>query len=214
MFFPGVLRGRPGPRLATIHTSRPCRSLSSPWMLTALHSLARAAGSRVDRSAPAGTESDAVPSRFEEPSPVSGPRAFSGSGWRGLTPRWPRSLRLGSASGCNLARVIGRCKSDPATTPHSPRKASCGRHRGCAQPVARPDPQEAAQGARSTDGAGGRSARADRRASPQNESDAVPGRFEEPFPASGLGPSSGSGGAASHLGGLALCGSVPRLDAT
>ena len=32
MVFPGVLRGRPGPRLATIHTSRPRRSLSSPWM--------------------------------------------------------------------------------------------------------------------------------------------------------------------------------------
>jgi hypothetical protein len=34
MVFPGVLRGRPGPRLATIHTSQPRRSLSSPWMRT------------------------------------------------------------------------------------------------------------------------------------------------------------------------------------
>jgi hypothetical protein len=34
MVFPGVLRGRPGPRLATIHTSQPRRSLSSPWMCT------------------------------------------------------------------------------------------------------------------------------------------------------------------------------------
>src|ERR1700733_6067611 len=33
MVFPGVLRGRPGPRLATILTSRPRRSLSSPRML-------------------------------------------------------------------------------------------------------------------------------------------------------------------------------------
>ena len=32
MVFPGVLRGRPGPRLATILTSRPRRSLSSPRM--------------------------------------------------------------------------------------------------------------------------------------------------------------------------------------
>src|SRR5271167_1377212 len=32
MVFPGVLRGRPGPRLATILTSRPRRSLSSPGM--------------------------------------------------------------------------------------------------------------------------------------------------------------------------------------
>src|SRR5579859_2402977 len=35
MVFPGVLRGRPGPRLATIPTSRPRRSLSSPGMSTA-----------------------------------------------------------------------------------------------------------------------------------------------------------------------------------
>jgi hypothetical protein len=39
MVFPGVLRGRPGPRLATIHTSQPRRSLSSPWMCTC-HSVA------------------------------------------------------------------------------------------------------------------------------------------------------------------------------
>jgi hypothetical protein len=42
-----------------------------------------------------------------------------------------------------------------------------------------------------------------------NESDAVPGHFEEPSPARFW--RSGLGGAASHLGGLALCGSVPRL---
>jgi len=33
MVFPGVLRGRPGPRLATTPTNRPRRSLSSPGML-------------------------------------------------------------------------------------------------------------------------------------------------------------------------------------
>src|SRR5215207_540225 len=31
MVFPGVLRGLPGPRLATAPTNRPRRSLSSPW---------------------------------------------------------------------------------------------------------------------------------------------------------------------------------------
>jgi hypothetical protein len=116
-------------------------------MLTALHSLARAAGSRGDRSAAPGNESDAVPSRFEEPSPVSGPRAFSGSGWRGLTPRWPRSSRLGSASGWNLPRHIGRCKSDPATTPHSPRKASCARIEPVPSAWRRPDPPGGTEGA-------------------------------------------------------------------
>src|SRR5271166_936917 len=35
MVFPGVLRGRPGPRLATTPTSRPRRSLSSPGMYCA-----------------------------------------------------------------------------------------------------------------------------------------------------------------------------------
>src|SRR5262249_3946282 len=33
MVFPGVLRGRPGPRLATTPTSQPRRSLSSPGRL-------------------------------------------------------------------------------------------------------------------------------------------------------------------------------------
>src|SRR6202035_2343165 len=55
MVFRGVLRGRPGPRLATIHTSRPRRSLSSPWMLY-LFSVA----GPLERV-------DAVPGRFEEP---------------------------------------------------------------------------------------------------------------------------------------------------
>src|ERR1700722_10547787 len=55
MVFPGVLRGRPGPRLATIHTSQPRRSLSSPWM----HCPSSVAG--------ALKQVDAVPGRFEEP---------------------------------------------------------------------------------------------------------------------------------------------------
>ena len=45
MVFPGVLRGRPGPRLATILTSRPRRSLSSPRMCCTI-SLAVTATSR------------------------------------------------------------------------------------------------------------------------------------------------------------------------
>jgi hypothetical protein len=44
----------------------------------------------------------------------------------------------------------------------------------------------------------------------ENESDAVPGRLRNP-PQPTRRPSS-LGGAASHLGGLALCDSVPRLD--
>ncbi len=59
---------------------------------------------------------DAVPSHFEEPG-GSGPRAFP-CGWRGLTPQWPRSLRLGSASGFKVARTLLVCKPhwtlDPA----------------------------------------------------------------------------------------------------
>src|SRR5580693_3780230 len=54
MVFPGVLRGRPGPRLATTHTSRPRRSLSSPWMSCWFS----VAGLK---------QVDAVPGRFEEP---------------------------------------------------------------------------------------------------------------------------------------------------
>ena len=47
----------------------------------------------------------------------------------------------------------------------------------------------------------------------RNESDAVPSRLRNPFRA---GPKAflRLGGAASHLSGLALCGSVPRLDST
>src|SRR5436189_5845456 len=70
MVFPGVLRGRPGPRLATTPAKRPRRSLSSPGCPTApsLPTLeAIAAGRRVLRTMPAGgrlNESDAVPSHL------------------------------------------------------------------------------------------------------------------------------------------------------
>ena len=97
MVFPGVLRGRPGPRLATILTNRPRRSLSSPRMSAAL---SVAASERTTRG---GERKRRGPGPLEEPAP-SGPKAFS-VGWRGLTPQWPRSLRLGSASGFKVARA-------------------------------------------------------------------------------------------------------------
>ena len=46
------------------------------------------------------------PGPLEEPAPV-GPKAFL-CWWRGLTPQWPRSLRLGSASGFKVARPTRR----------------------------------------------------------------------------------------------------------
>jgi hypothetical protein len=83
------------------------------------------------RDVPAGLPASAAaerkrrgPGPLEEPFPTSGPRAFVRFRWRGLTPRWPRSLRLGSASGCNLARAPRRCKSRAEAKPHSPRKRS------------------------------------------------------------------------------------------
>ena len=81
MVFPGVLRGRPEPRLATILANRPRRSLSSPRMLARLKS----SGARQRR---AGTgrqqqKSDAGPGRFEDPSTRP---EVSLRGWHGLTP--------------------------------------------------------------------------------------------------------------------------------
>src|SRR3954449_12113284 len=96
MVFPGVLRGLPGPRLATTPAKRPRRSLSSPGCPTA-SSLppceAIAAGGRVLRTVSAGerlNERDAVPShlgcsrprRLREESPwlqSGGPRNPSAS---------------------------------------------------------------------------------------------------------------------------------------
>jgi hypothetical protein len=46
-----------------------------------------------------------------------------------------------------------------------------------------------------------------------DKTDAVPSRLRNPPPVK-LKSSPVSGGAASHLGGLALCGSVPRLEKT
>jgi hypothetical protein len=53
---------------------------------------------------------------LEEPSPSR--RSALGRRWRGLTPRWPRSLRLGSASRFPpYAQVIRGCKAHPLLTP-------------------------------------------------------------------------------------------------
>jgi hypothetical protein len=132
MVFPGVLRGRPGPRLATIHTSQPRRSLSSPWMFTccsvaSVHAMPpRARGHRRfgEHHRRPGDPFPAAPatswpaagrqsrnkllpgSRAQRLTKSTRSRAAlrtsrrparkpSDDWWRGLTPRWPRSLRLG-----------------------------------------------------------------------------------------------------------------------
>src|ERR1700732_2224625 len=62
MVFPGVLRGRPGPRLATTLANRPRRSLSSPRMLVPVSLAARppsAAGAEEEKN-------DAAPGHFED----------------------------------------------------------------------------------------------------------------------------------------------------
>ena len=110
MFFPGVLRGRPGPRLATIPTSRPRRSLSSPGMSLLQSSRATAAEAGARQKKRRGSDP------LEEPT-SSGSGALLG-GWRGLTPRWPRSLRIGSASGSKLARTPGHCNPSRDSIPH------------------------------------------------------------------------------------------------
>ena len=80
MVFPGVLRGRPGPRLATIQTNRPRRSLSSPWMFllecSAVSRPKRAQVQTEDTALQAGTlrgalnEIDAVPGRLRNLPPI------------------------------------------------------------------------------------------------------------------------------------------------
>jgi hypothetical protein len=162
MVFPGVLRGRPGPRLATIHTSRPRRSLSSPWMLPVHCSRphprpgapigARPKAEPINpnpgpspnrpqsrtgapinliqgraQSGPGATRAPHIrkrrgPGPLEEPFP-SGPEALR-FGWRGLTPQWPRSLRLGPASVSNLRSFTTECNPFARPSPHIPQKMS------------------------------------------------------------------------------------------
>jgi hypothetical protein len=118
MVFPGVLRGRPGPRLATIHTSRPRRSLSSPWMLCC----PQCSRVRHTKPGPAHKRKRRGPGPLEEPFPTD-PEALR-FGWRGLTPRWPRSLRLGSASSFNVARSPTDCNPFASSSPHLAKKSS------------------------------------------------------------------------------------------
>jgi len=80
------------------------------------------------------------PGPLEEPA-LSGPKAFL-CGRRGLTPRWPRSLRLGSASRFNLARSSLARKPAAINSPHLPQKTPPRRPPTCwprpRRPTARP----------------------------------------------------------------------------
>jgi hypothetical protein len=58
------------------------------------------------------------PGPLEEPSPAR--LAALRLGWRGLTPRWPRSLRLGSASRSNIGSPNAQHKYPLQKIPHSP----------------------------------------------------------------------------------------------
>jgi hypothetical protein len=62
------------------------------------------------------------PGSLEEPAPTD-PKALR-FGWQGLTPRWPRSLRLGTASAFKVAPSRGDCKPPARKTPHVPQKLS------------------------------------------------------------------------------------------
>jgi hypothetical protein len=61
---------------------------------------------------------------LEEPLP-SDPRVRR-LRWRGLTPRWPRSLRLGTASGFNVRLPSTACKTSLSELPHIPKISSDG----------------------------------------------------------------------------------------
>ncbi len=86
------------------------------------------------------TKRDAVPGRLRNP---LGParRPFL-AWWRGLTPRWPRSLRLGSASGFNVARRSRVCNPpaapDPARCAKKAVRCSSARLRGRNAKAVRP----------------------------------------------------------------------------
>ena len=122
MVFPGVLRGRPGPRLATTPAKRPRRSLSSPgFLLLAVYP----AGVRTPGRCrpPAPNENDAVPSHLGCSPPLFSVRSLRGFRAAGLATPGPRSLRLGSASRGNFRRRPTAVKSPRAMKPHPPRKS-------------------------------------------------------------------------------------------
>ena len=74
------------------------------------------------------------PGPLEEPT-LSGPRTFL-RGWRGLTPQWPRSLRLGSASGLKVARAASAMQAPRDRPPRTFQKKVQGRDRAA---LSRPD---------------------------------------------------------------------------
>src|ERR1700749_3895827 len=95
MVFPGVLRGLPGPRLATTPTNRPRRSLSSPGV-SAPPSIeaeglrktgvgdARAVPQSIFEMEPSSTEwwtHPADPPPVEDPQALTPPQPESGSAW-------------------------------------------------------------------------------------------------------------------------------------
>src|SRR2546421_714349 len=123
--FPGVLRGRPGPRLATTPTNRPRRSLSSPGM--------RYASSVAPRR---GQKNDAVPGRLRNLSglarrlvPIGGAAShLVGLALCGSVPRLDETYirrQRGATSrttsrshfGANAAVALGAAASFAASTP-------------------------------------------------------------------------------------------------
>jgi hypothetical protein len=157
--FPGVLRGRPGPRLATTPTNRPRRSLSSPGMCLQLKFSRRLDldGDASRRAWAPGSVADSDrASMSEDP----------GRCEHGLPNKKPCPMRAGT-----------------------PNKNPCPLRAGT-------DPQRAHPSAGEGTAPTIKTTR--------------PGPLEEPAkngPRAIL-----AGGAASHLSGLALCGSVPRLN--
>src|ERR1700722_2426024 len=133
MVFPGVLRGRPGPRLATIHTSRLRRSLSSPWMCCpssvagpcpdeAHRQRVRELGEgpRTKRRTRAELELkqvDAVPGRFEEPF-AARPEGLAKIGGAASHLGGLALCGSGSASSSNVRLLPSFVKGIFATSPH------------------------------------------------------------------------------------------------
>src|SRR5262249_41913389 len=102
MVFPGVLRGRPGPRLATTPASQPRRSLSSPGRLPC------------ERS----RRNDAVPAALRNL--CSGPRGPSATGGAASHLDGLALWRLGPASIAEATRGRERCHSRHGTPVASP----------------------------------------------------------------------------------------------
>jgi hypothetical protein len=69
----------------------------------------------------ADTRNDAAPGRLRNL--LGAARRSFPRWWRGLTPQWPRSWRLGSASEIKLARPPGVCNFAARNCPHPPRKS-------------------------------------------------------------------------------------------